>query len=167
MVCFTESPAVYFASVNAKLLSLSDTPIFSFVSNMRRRICLNLMFRASAFFFKSWCPFFAPPSRFLMTASTVTVGTTTYLFPAPLIANYETKPNQVLAATPGPCSCPPPLLPNPPRQPQHVLTLHRVWLCAQPQPGAALSAEEQRALDARLWQAAKGGEQFAIRKFFI
>ena len=87
IVCFTESPAVYFASVNAKLLSLSDTPIFSFVSNMRRRICLNLMFRASAFFFKSWWPFFAPPSRFLMTASTVTVGTTTYLFPAPLIAN--------------------------------------------------------------------------------
>ena len=37
-----------------------------------------------------------------------------------------------------------------------------VWLCAQPQPGAALSAEEQEALDARLWAAADGGDAAAV-----
>ena len=39
-----------------------------------------------------------------------------------------------------------------------------VWLCAQPQPGAALSAEEQAALDARLWAAAKGGDAAAVER---
>ena len=94
---------MYFASVNAELLSLATHPFFPLFP-ICRRICLNLMFSASALLSKSWCPFFAPRAGFLMTASTVTVGTTTYLFPAPLIANYETKPNQVLAATSGPYS---------------------------------------------------------------
>mgnify|MGYP001280437034 CR=1 FL=1 len=35
-------------------------------------------------------------------------------------------------------------------------------MCAQPQPGAALSAEEQRALDAQLWEAAAGGDAAAV-----
>ena len=35
-------------------------------------------------------------------------------------------------------------------------------MCAQPQPGAALSAEEQEALDARLWEAAEGGDAAAV-----
>ena len=35
-------------------------------------------------------------------------------------------------------------------------------MCAQPQPGAALSAEEQEALDARLWAAAAGGDAAAV-----
>ena len=35
-------------------------------------------------------------------------------------------------------------------------------MCAQPQPGAARSAEEQEALDARLWAAAEGGDAAAV-----
>ena len=35
-------------------------------------------------------------------------------------------------------------------------------MCAQPQPGAALSAEEQAALDARLYGAAEGGDAAAV-----
>ena len=64
-----------------------------------------------------------------MTASTVTVGTTTYLFPAPLIANYETKPNQVLAATSGPYSylphCYPFLLYRSKKNPQFIQQIIR------------------------------------------
>ena len=35
-------------------------------------------------------------------------------------------------------------------------------MCAQPQPGAALSAEEQEALDARLYAVAEGGDAAAV-----
>ena len=37
-------------------------------------------------------------------------------------------------------------------------------MCAQPQLGAALSAEEQEALDARLWAAAEGGDAAAVAR---
>ena len=37
-------------------------------------------------------------------------------------------------------------------------------MCAQPQPGAALSAEEQAALDARLYEAAEGGDAAAVER---
>ena len=37
-------------------------------------------------------------------------------------------------------------------------------MCAQPQPGAALSAEEQAALDARLFTAAEGGDAAAVER---
>lgn len=47
------------------------------------RTCRKRMFSASAFFFRSAWPFVAPTSRVFMTAKTVTVGTTTYLAPAP------------------------------------------------------------------------------------
>ena len=37
-------------------------------------------------------------------------------------------------------------------------------MCAQPQPGAALSAEEQRDLDDRLYTAAEGGDAAAVER---
>ena len=42
--------------------------------------CLKRMVSASAFFLSRACPFTAPVRRPFMTASTVTVGTTLYLF---------------------------------------------------------------------------------------
>ena len=40
----------------------------------------------------------------------------------------------------------------------------RIFPLPQPQPGAALSAEEQEALDARLFEAAEGGDAAAVER---
>ena len=70
------SPVTYLACVRDHELSLIVFPMVTFASKIRLRIWRYRMVSASAFFFKSLYPFCAPDSRFLMTARTVTVGTT-------------------------------------------------------------------------------------------
>ena len=52
------------------------------------------MVSASAFFFRSLYPFCAPASRFLMTARTVTVGTTFSRFVVDIATRTPTQPQR-------------------------------------------------------------------------